>query len=64
MASYFVSWEIDVDASSPEEAARKAHEMVRRPDTTATVYKVIEHDSKGETTTVDLSEFDGHPIHD
>ncbi|THK33457.1 hypothetical protein EHS39_36215 [Ensifer sp. MPMI2T] len=63
MASYFVTWEIDVfDAASPEEAARIAHEMVRRPDTTATVYKVIEHDA-ADAVTVDLSELDNPAVH-
>lgn len=54
MARYLVTWEIDVWADTPEEAARQAHDMVRRPDTTATVYKVIEHDGDGTAFTVDL----------
>lgn len=37
---YTVRWTIDVDASSPEEAAQLAAEMVRDPDTTATLFEV------------------------
>jgi hypothetical protein len=56
MPRYLVSWEIDIDADTPAEAARLAHEMVRRPDTTANVYRVIEHDSLGDFVTIDLME--------
>ncbi|MBD9544300.1 hypothetical protein IB276_33175 [Ensifer sp. ENS04] len=40
MTQYRVKWEIDVDADSPEAAAREAHRLVRKPDTTANVYQV------------------------
>ncbi|SPL65385.1 hypothetical protein [Ochrobactrum soli] len=56
MPSYLVTWEIDIDAETAHDAARQAHEIVRRPDTSANVYKVIEHDSSSETVTVDLEE--------
>ncbi|MEN5275793.1 hypothetical protein ABE527_02470 [Brucella sp. TWI432] len=56
MPRYLVSWEIDIDADTAHEAARQAHEIVRRHDTTANVYKVIEHDRNGEAVTVDLEE--------
>lgn len=56
MPHYLVSWEIDIDAPSAHEAARQAHEMVRRHDTTATVYGVTEHDGSGEGVSIDLSE--------
>lgn len=58
MPRYLVSWEIDIDADSPREAARQAHEMVRRADTTANVYQVTEHDADGEPIPVDLMEED------
>lgn len=38
--SYHVVWRIDVDADSPEEAARKAQEIQRDPDSIATVFDV------------------------
>lgn len=53
MTTHRVSWHIDVEADSPHDAARQAHEMVRRPDTAATVYEV-----DGET--IDLLESTGH----
>lgn len=41
--TYRVVWEIDVDAESPYEAAVAAFNAVRRPDTTATVFRVGAH---------------------
>ncbi|WP_053649608.1 MULTISPECIES: hypothetical protein [unclassified Streptomyces] len=40
MNSYRVTWEIDIDADDPEEAARKALGIQRDPDSTATVFGV------------------------
>lgn len=55
MRRYLVTWEIDIfDAASPEDAARKAFEIMQRPGTSATVFDVIEHDSNGEAVRVDL----------
>lgn len=64
MPTYLVSWEIDIDAASPREAAQKAHDMVRRQGTTATVYSVIKHDANGEAVTIDLSQPETKPIGD
>ncbi len=44
MAKYFVTWEMDIEADSPEEAAVKALYIHRDPESVATVFKV-----KGET---------------
>jgi len=39
--TYRVSWDIDIDdAKSPMDAASKAHEIIRRPGTSANVYNV------------------------
>lgn len=58
--TYRVSWDIDIDdAASPMDAARKAHEIVRRPGTSANVYNVEAPD--GVVTVVDL-EADGPSI--
>jgi len=48
-----VRWEIDVDADSPREAARKALEIQRDPDSIATVFDVIE--PNGRVVRVDLT---------
>lgn len=42
MSTYRVKWEIDVDADSHEEAARKAQASQIRPGTTATYFEVAE----------------------
>ncbi|MBL7077101.1 MAG: hypothetical protein ISS31_06495 [Kiritimatiellae bacterium] len=48
-----VTWEIDLDAGSPREAAERALEIMQRPDSTATVFTV---DDRGEQHTIDLME--------
>ena len=40
--SFRVTWEIDIDASSPREAAEKALHIQRDVDSTATVFTVAE----------------------
>lgn len=40
--SYRVTWEIDIDAASPREAAEKALHIQRDVDSTATVFTVAE----------------------
>lgn len=52
-----IVWELDVEADTPEEAARQALAVQRRPDSTATVFDVT--DEAGETVRVDLEEDDG-----
>lgn len=58
MPRYLVTWEIDIDADSPEDAARLAFAHMQRPGTTANVFDVIEHDTNGEAVRVDLEEID------
>ena len=41
MTTYHVSWEIEVDAKSPAEAAFEAAKMLRDPQGTATIFDVI-----------------------
>lgn len=55
MNSYLVSWDIDVEASSPAEAAKQAEELFKHPGSTATFFNVIDK-STGEETLVDLLE--------
>jgi len=49
---YAVIWTIDVDAGSPEEAARKALAIHRNPDSWATHFDV--RDETGQVREVDL----------
>ena len=42
MKTYMVAWDIDIDADSPEEAARKAREIQLDPHSLATVFTVID----------------------
>jgi hypothetical protein len=51
---YFVTWEIDIEAETPIEAAQKALEIQRRPGSIANVFDVT--DEAGEKTRVDLEE--------
>lgn len=52
MPEYLVQWEIELSAESPEDAAAKALEIQRDPDSTATVFDVTNED--GKTVRVDL----------
>jgi hypothetical protein len=45
MAQYRVTWDIELDADSPEDAARKALEIQRDPNSIATVFDVAGEDS-------------------
>lgn len=49
---YNVTWEIDVDADTPQLAALRALKYQRAQDSTATLFTV--HDSNNKVTTVDL----------
>jgi len=40
MPTYHVVWEIQIDANSPKEAAERALEIHRSPESIATVFKV------------------------
>ena len=47
-----MTWQIDLEADSPREAAEKALEIQRNPDSIATVFDVV--DGTGKKTRVDL----------
>ena len=51
---YLVTWEMDIYADSPREAAEKAWEHMRHPDSTANVFTVLNKD--GDKIIVDLLE--------
>ena len=54
MSRFVVTWEIDVHADTPQDAAREAWETMRREDSTANVFDVL--DESGDCTRVDLEE--------
>ena len=55
MSHYRVSWEIDIDAESPREAAEKAREIQQDVFSTATVFVCWNGDT-GEDITIDTEE--------
>lgn len=52
MPDYLVTWEININAESPEAAAAKALEIQRDPNSIATVFDVTDED--GRTARIDL----------
>ena len=56
MPNFYVEWSIDIEADTAEEAARKALAIQRKPDSTATVFKVTQDGRDQET--IDLTEID------
>lgn len=50
---YLVTWEIDIDADSPKEAAEKARHIQLDPESMATVFEVF---ADGTRVRVDLLE--------
>lgn len=54
MPTYRVTWDIDIDGTTPLEAARMAQTIMRDADSTATVFTVT--DENGHTTTLDLAD--------
>lgn len=55
MPSYYVSWDIQVDADSPEDAALQALDTHRDPESTATVFLVTDEDTNA-TVLIDTYE--------
>jgi len=49
MKTYTVTWEIEVNASSPKVAAKQAFRIMQKPGTTATVFLVKEFDGQCPT---------------
>ncbi len=53
---YFVTWTMDIDADTPEEAARKAFKIHRDPESIATVFTVRDNfNGKAKVYDVDPS---------
>ena len=51
---YLVTWEMDIYADSPWEAAEKAWGHMRHPHSIANYFEVFDQD--GKATTIDLEE--------
>ncbi len=54
---FLVTWEMDIFAASPREAAEKALAVHRKPTSVATVFDVQEH-GRQETVRIDLEEIE------
>ena len=65
MAEYHVVWRVEIDADSPEEAAREARAMQMDPDNEAACFEVFKGfacDARGnheEVAFIDLMQLDG-----
>lgn len=54
---YYIEWHIELSAASREEAAKLARKIQLDPDSTATVFHVIEHeDQDSELDEIDVAE--------
>lgn len=62
MTEYHVSWTIDLEADTPEQAARQALEIQRDPSSIATVFEVSRRDPYTQRLDdpwdIDLTEID------
>lgn len=56
MQSYLVEWSINIDADSPEDAARQALGIQRDPHSVATVFHMYGDD--GHDTIIDIEDPD------
>lgn len=56
MPEFHLTWEIDVHADDPVDAARKAFSLVRIPDSSANVFDVLQHDDTKGSVRIDLEE--------
>lgn len=54
MRDYRVTWTIDLAATSPREAARKALKVQRDPDSSALLFEVKEFDTDEDFQSIDL----------
>lgn len=54
MTEWRVSWEIDIDAEGPMQAARRAWRIMHNRDSTATVFVVTSHEDQDYSWEIDL----------
>lgn len=62
MTEYTVTWAVQVDADSHEDAARKARRMQLNPDSIADVFEVTHPLPGAQPRTIDLSAIDGRSV--
>jgi len=60
MPAYLVEWSIDIDAETPEEAAKLALEIQRDPESQGLFFEVTD-DGKGWVAVIQLSEYEQLP---
>lgn len=53
---YAVTWEIELEAETPKEAALKALQIQRDPDSLATVFTVKRYGRPSESYEIDLTQ--------
>ena len=58
MNDYLVVWEINISADTPRDAAQRALEIQRDPNSTATVFRVLVEGGAAFDTTVDVGDDD------
>ena len=59
-----VTWEMDIDAESPLEAAQKAWDCMRSPDSIANAFTVVDRDGKNNIDLMEEGEIDGNEATD
>jgi hypothetical protein len=62
MTSYRVTWEIDIEADTPVEAAKIALSYQRDPESTSTVFEVFESDADSGPVKIDLTAIEEEEI--
>lgn len=58
MTNFLVEWQIEVEAETPEAAARMAQEIMRDQNSLASVFNVYAGDPLRGGRTIDLAEID------
>ncbi len=56
MATYIVTWRIEIDATTPRDAAKQALEIQRDPFSSATVFDVTDEDGKNINVDLEIDE--------
>lgn len=60
MPEYTVTWSIDIDATTPEDAARKARAIQQNPASSAVCFDVAPFGEPEASCLIDLENHDAH----